>query len=149
MPQVRDRCGVPQVHVDPQEGGTRGARLAVPGGLPALDVPLQRLLFRAPAQAPVPLRSGARCRLGAQRAPVGACWRGAGYCVAPPAEVAGLREVGGWGPVVEAAEPGIVQPFAKGAPEFQQVGADTAPVVPTERFLSQSLPCVVGEYPMV
>ena len=49
--QVRDGRGVPQVHVDPQEGGTRGAHLAVRGGLCALDTPLQRLLLRAPAWA--------------------------------------------------------------------------------------------------
>ena len=43
MRQLRDGRGVPQLQVDPQEGGTREARLGVRGGLRALDVSLQRL----------------------------------------------------------------------------------------------------------
>ena len=39
--------------------------------------------------------------------------------------------------------------MSEGAPDLQQAGADAAPVVPTERFLSDRLPCVVGEYPLV
>ena len=45
--QVRDRLGVPQVHVDPEEGGARGARAFVSGGVCAPDAPLQSLLLRA------------------------------------------------------------------------------------------------------
>ena len=73
----------------------------------------------------------------------------AGYRVALPAEVAGVREVGGRGPGVKAAEPEIVPTLAKGAPELEQAGADAAPVVLTEGFLSDRLPCVFGEYPAV
>ena len=39
--------------------------------------------------------------------------------------------------------------WPRGPPEFQQAGADTAPVVPTERFLPDRLPRVVLEYPVV
>ena len=39
--------------------------------------------------------------------------------------------------------------MAEGAPGLQQAGADAAPVVPAERFLSDRLPCVVGEYLVV
>ena len=57
--------------------------------------------------------------------------------------------MGGWGPGVEAAKPEVVPSLLKGDPEFQQAGTDTAPVVPTEHFLPDCLPRVVGEYPMV
>ena len=43
----------------------------------------------------------------------------------------------------------MVPPLAEGPPEFQQAGADTAPLVPTECFLVDCLPLVVGEYPVV
>ena len=75
--------------------------------------------------------------------------RGGGHRVALPAEVAGVWEVGGRGPGVKAAKPDFVPPLAKGATEFQQAGADTAPLVPTERFLPDRLQRVVGEYPVV
>ena len=123
--QVRNGRGVPQVHLDPQQGGTRWAHLAVYGGLCALDAPLQCLFLRAPARARGCLGSGARGHLGALRAPVSARRRGRGYRVAFPAEVAGVRDVEGWGRGVEAAEPGVVPPLAEGAPEFQQAGADS------------------------
>ena len=45
--------------------------------------------------------------------------------------------------------PYFFPPLAKGVPEFQQAGADTAPVVPTERFLSDRLPRVAREDPVV
>ena len=147
--QVRDGRGIAQVHVDPQEGGSRGARLAVREGLPALDASLQCLLLRAPARGRGWLVPGARSHLGAPRAPVGARWRGGGHRAALPAEVAGVWEVGGRGPGIEAAKPEVVPPLAKGAPEFQQAGADTAPVVSTKCFLPDRLPRVVGEYAVV
>ena len=49
--EVRDKRGVPQVHVDPQEGGTRRARVAVRGGLCVLDASVECLLFCSPARA--------------------------------------------------------------------------------------------------
>ena len=39
----------------------------------------------------------------------------------------------------------VVPPLTKGVPEFQRAGADTASVVPTERFLPDCLPGVVRE----
>ena len=51
VPQVRERPRVLQVHVDPQEGGTRWDRVAVRGGLRVSNAPVQGLLFRAPARA--------------------------------------------------------------------------------------------------
>ena len=147
--QVRDGRAVPQMHVDPQAGGTCGARLAVRGGLRALDGPLQRLLLRAPARARRWLGPGARGHLGALRAPVGARQRGAGYRVAFPAEVAGVREVVGRVAGVKAAEREVVPPLAEGAPEFQQAVADTAPVVSTEGYMADCVPRVVGEYTVV
>ena len=128
----------------PQKGGPRGARLTMRGGLRALGAVLPCLLSRAPVRARGWVGPGARGNLAALRAPVGARGRGGGYCVPLPAEVAGVQEVAGRGPAVEAREPEIVPALAKGASELQQVGVDTAPVVPTERFLSDHLPCVVG-----
>ena len=61
----------------------------------------------------------------------------------------GLWEVRGQGPGIEAAEPEIIRPLAKGASELKQMGADTAPVVSAELFLSDRLSCVVREYPVV
>ena len=119
-----DGRGVPQVHVDPQEGGTRGARLAVRGGLRALDALLQRLLLRAPARARGWLRPGERGHLGALRVPVGARRCGGGNRVPLPAEVAGVWEVGGQRLGIDAADPEIVALLAKGACELQQAGAD-------------------------
>ena len=113
--QVRDGRGVPQVHVDPQEGGLR-----------ALNPPLQCLLLRAPARARGWLGQRARGHLGALRAPVGARWCGGGYSVAFPAEVAGVREVGGPKPGVQAAEPEVIPTLSEGAPELQQAGANLA-----------------------
>ena len=49
--QVRDGRGVPQMHVDAQEGGTRGAHVAMRGGLRVPDALVLRLLLRAPARA--------------------------------------------------------------------------------------------------
>ena len=118
MQQVRDRRGVPQVHVDPQEGGTRGARVAMLGGLRVPDAPVQRLLFRAPARARGWFRPGARGHLGALRASVGAHRRGGGHCLGLPAEVAGLWVVGGRGPGAQTAEPEVVPPVAKGVSEL-------------------------------
>ena len=43
------------------------------------------------------------------------------------------------------AEPEVVPPLAKGVPEFQQAGKDTASVVPTESFLPYRLPRVFRE----
>ena len=57
-----------------------------------------------------------------------------------------MWEVGGRGPGVEAAKPEVVPSLAKGAPEFQQAGTDTAQSVPTERFLPNRLPRVVREF---
>ena len=57
-----------------------------------------------------------------------------------------MREVGGRGPGVQAAETEVVPPFVEGAQEFWQAGADTVPVVPTECFLADCVPQVVGEY---
>ena len=146
---MRDERGVPQVHVGPQEGGARGASLAVRGGLRTLNALLQRLLLRAPVRALGWLGAGARGHLGVLRASVGARRCCGGYRVALPAEVAGVWEVGGLGPGIEAAEPEIVPPLAKGASELLQVGTDAAPVVSAERSLPDRLPCVGGEYPVV
>ena len=146
--QVGDGRGVPQVLVDPQEGGTRGASLAVQGGLRALYALLQCLLLGAPARARRWLGRGARGHQGALRAPVGARRRGGGYRVALPAGVAGVWEVGGRGPGVEAAKAEVVPPFKGGAPEFHQAGADTAPLLPTLRLPLDCLPRVVREYPV-
>ena len=60
-----------------------------------------------------------------------------------------MWEVGRREPGVEAAEPEIVPPLAKGASELQQAGADVEPVVPAQCFMSDHLPCVVVEYPVV
>ena len=95
MQQVRDGRGVLQVHVDPQEGGTRGARVAVQGGSHVPDAPVQRLPFLAPARARGWFGPGARGHLGALRAPVGAQRRGRGNRVAFSAEMAAVWEVGG------------------------------------------------------
>ena len=121
---MRGGRGVPEVHVVPQEGGSRGARSAVRGGLGALDALLQRLLFRAPARARGWLGLLARSHLGALRAPVGACLCGGGHRVTLPAEVAGVLEVGGQGPGVEGAEPQSVPPLANGVSELEQAGAN-------------------------
>ena len=91
--QGANRCK--KVHVDPQEGRTRGACMAVPGDFRGLNAPVQCLLFRAPARAGRWLGPGARGHLGALRVPVGALWRGKGHRSTVPAEVAGLLEVGG------------------------------------------------------
>ena len=106
-------------------------------------------LFRAPTRARGWLGPGAHGHLEALCALVGARRCGGGYRVALPAEVRGLWEVGGQGPGMEAAEPEIVRPLAKGASELPQVGAEVALVVSAERFLSDRLPCVVGDYPVV
>ena len=116
--QVRDGPGVPQVQVDPQEGGTRGARVAVRGGLHVPDAPVQRPLFSAPARARGWFGPGAGGHLGASRASVGADRHGGGHRVAFPAEVAGVWKVGGWQPGAEMAEPEVVAPLAKGFPEL-------------------------------
>ena len=79
----------------------------------------------------------------------GARWRGGGYRVAFPAELAGVREVGGRGPGVKAAEPEVVPRLAEGAPELEQAGADTAPVVPSKCFLVDCLPRDVREYTVI
>ena len=60
-----------------------------------------------------------------------------------------MREVGGRGPGIEAAKPEVVPPLAKWSPEFQQAGADAAPIDPTDRFLQERLPRVVREYLVV
>ena len=91
------------MHMDPQEGCTCGAPLAVGGGQHALYAPLQRPFLRAPARARGGLGSGACGHLKALRAPVGARRRGRGYRVALPAEEAGVWEVGGRGRGVVAA----------------------------------------------
>ena len=57
--------------------------------------------------------------------------------------------MGGLGPGIEEAVPGIIPPLAKGALELQQAAADAAPVVSVERFLPDRLPCVVGDWPVV
>ena len=147
--QVRDGRGVSQVHVDPQEGGARGARAFVGGGVCSPDAPVQSLLLRAPVRARGRLGPGARGHLGALRAPVGARRRCGGHRVAFPAEVAGVREVGGRQRGAETAEPEVVPPLAEGVPDLQQAGADAAPVVPAERLLPDLPPCVVGENPVV
>ena len=95
MQQVRDGRGVPQVHVDPQKGGTRGARVAVRGVWRVLDAQVQCLLFRAPARVRGRFGPGARGHLAAVRARVGARRYGGGHSVALSAELAGVREVGG------------------------------------------------------
>ena len=84
-----------QVHVDPQKGSARRARVFVRGGLCPLDAPVQGLLLRAPARARGRFGQGARGHLGAPRAPVGACRHCGGHRVAFPAESAGVWEVGG------------------------------------------------------
>ena len=56
-----------------------------------------------------------------------------------------MWEVGGGRPGAETAEQEVVPPLAEGVPDFQQAGADAAPVVPAERFLSDLPPRVVGE----
>ena len=65
--QVRDGRGLPQVHVDPQENGTRGARVTVQGSLRALVAPSQWLLLRVSGRARVWLVAGTRGQLGALR----------------------------------------------------------------------------------
>ena len=59
--------------------------------------------------------------------------------------------MGGWGaqPGAETAEPEVVPPLAKGVPELKQAGADAAPVVPAKRLLSDLLPRVTRENPVV
>ena len=149
MRQVRDGRGVPQVHVDKQEGGARGARAFVSGGVCPPDAPVQSLLFRAPVRARGRFGPGARGHLGALRAPVGARRRCGGHGVESPAEVAIEWEVGGRRPGAETAEPEVVSPLAEGVPELQQAGADASPVVPAKRLLPDLPPRVVGESPVV
>ena len=149
MRQVRDGRGVPQVHVNLQEGGAGGARALVWGGLCSPDAPVQSLLLRAPVQARGGLGPGARGHLGALRAPVGACRLRGGHRVAFPTEVAGAWEVGGRRPGAEIAEPEVVPPPSQGVPDLQQAGADAAPVVPAERLLLDLPPRVVGGNPVV
>ena len=59
-------------------------------------------------------------------------------------EMAGVWEVGGWGPGVEAAEPEIVPPC-----ELQNAGADASPAVFVECLLLDHLPAIIREYLMV
>ena len=127
--QVRNGCGVPQVHGDPQKGSARGARAFVWGGVCPLDAPVQGLLPCAPAQACGRFRPGARGHLGAPRAPVCACRRYGGHGVTFPAEPAGVWEVGGWRPRVGMVEPEVVPPPSEGVPDLQQAGAEAAPEV--------------------
>ena len=117
--QMRDGCGVPRVHVDPQEGGTRGAHLAVRGGLCAPNAPLQRLLLHSWARARGWPRSGSGGYLGALRAPVSARRRSGGYPLTHPAEMASVSDVGGRGPGVDAVEPEMVPSLAKKASELR------------------------------
>ena len=147
--QVRNGCGVPQVHVDPQKGSARRARAFVRGGVCPLDAPVQGLLLRVPARARGSFRPGARGHLGAQRAPVRACGRCGGQRVAFPVESGGVWEVGGRHPGVEMAEPEVVPPLSEGVLDLQQTGANAAPVVPAERLPLDPLPRVVGENPVV
>ena len=60
-----------------------------------------------------------------------------------------MREVGGRRPGVRTAEPEVIPPLAKGVPELQRAGADTASVVPADHFLPDLSPGVVGEDPVV
>ena len=53
-----------------------------------------------------------------------------------------VREIRGWGPGVEAAEPRVVPSLAKRSFELQQAGTDAALVVSVERFLPDGLPRV-------
>ena len=147
--QVRNGCGVPQVHVDPQKGSARGARMFVCEGVCPLDAPVQGLLLRPPARARRRFGPGARGHLGAPRAPVGAGQRCRGHRVGFPAESAGVWEVGGRLPRVEMAEPEVVPPRSEGVPDHQQAGADAAPVVPDERLPLDFPPRVIGENPVV
>ena len=149
MRQVRNGCGVPQVHVDPQKGRARGARLFVRGGVCPLDAPAQGLLLCAPARACGRFGPGARGYLGALRAPVGACRRCGGHRVTFSAESAGVWEVGGRRPRVEMAEPEVVPPLSEGVPDLQQAGVDAAPVVLAKRLPLDLLPPVAGEDPVV
>ena len=146
---MRNRCGVPQMHVDPQKGSARGARLFVRGGVCPLDAPAQGLLLRAPARACGRFGPGARGYLGAPRAPVGACRCCGGDRVTLSAEFAGVWEVGGRRPRVEMAEPEVVPPLSEGVPDLQQAGADAAPVVLAKRLPLDLLPRVAGEDPVV
>ena len=147
--QVRNGCGVPQVHVDPQKGSARGARLFVRGGVCPLDAPAQGLLLCAPARACGRIGPGARGYLGAPRAPVGACRRCGGHRVTFSAESAGVWEVGGRRPTVEMAEPEVVPPLSEGVPDLQQAGVDAAPVVLAKRLPLDFLPRVAREDPVV
>ena len=147
--QVRNGCGVPQVHVDPQKGSAHGARAFVRGGVCPLDAPVQGLLLCAPARGRGRFRPGARGHLGAPRAPVGACRRCRGHRVAFPAKSAGVWEVVGRRPRVEIAEPEVVPPLSEEVPDLQQAGADAAPVVPAERLPLDLPPRVVGENAVV
>ena len=114
-----------------------------------LDAPVQGLLFCAPARARGRFGPGARGHLRAPRAPVGACRRCGGQCVAFPTEPAGVWELGGRRTRVEMAEPEVVPPLSEGVPDLQQAGADAAPVVPADR-LPLDLPLrVVREDPVV
>ena len=146
--QVRNGCWVPQVHVGPQEGGARGARALVSGGVCSPDAPVQSLLLRAPVRARGRFGPGARGHLGALRAPVGACRRCGGHRVAFPSEVAGVWEVGGRQPRAETAESEVVPPLSEGVPDLLQAGADAAPVVPAERLPLDLPPRIVREYPV-
>ena len=149
MRQVCNRCGDPQVHVDPQKGSARGARAFVSGGMCPLDAPVQGLLLRAPARACRRLGPGASGHLGAPRPPVGGCRRCGGHRVTFLGESAGVREVGGRRSRVQMAEPEVVPPLLEGVPDLQQAGADAVPVVPAERLPLDLPPRVVGENPVV
>ena len=147
--QMCDGRGVPQVHVGPQEGGSRGASVAVRGGPSTFDATQQCRLLRALMRARGRLCPGAWDHLGALRAPVGACRHGGGHRVMHAAEVAGVREVGGRRPGVGSVEPAIIPALTEGVPELQQAGADAATVVSNERLLPDCLPRVRTEHPMV
>ena len=80
-------------------------------------------------------RSGACGHLGAPCAPVGSCRHGGGHGITAPAEIAGVRELGGWGPGAGFAEPEVILARAEAILELQQAFADVAPVVSAERLL--------------
>ena len=101
------------------------------------------------AQASGWLGQGACGHLGALHAPVGARRCSGGHRITRPAEVAGVSEVEGRGPGVEAAEPEIVPLLVEGASELQQAVADAAPVVSAQRLLPNRLPCIIRDYSVV
>ena len=117
MPQVRDRRGFLQVHVDTQEGGARGACVACEG----VCAPLMR---RCRASSSVRLRGPAGV-LGQGHA---ATWEHCVYLLVPVGaaedtvlrppqrwQVCGRWECGNQGPT---AEPEVVPPLAKGVLEL-------------------------------